>query len=287
MTLSGHLSTFSLSDIFQVIDRGKKTGCLAIRISSNNPKQYRIWFEEGQIMAISNRSDNLDLILLLKKKKWIDDQAITALNQLHSLSMPLGIYLENQGSLKSENLKFSFHVQVIQQLCSLFRFSDGEFQFKANIRAPKAEMTGLSISIAEATLIGFRSLKSWRLLKSKLPKMESILSKSPIAQLTIKLTPLEKKIWDLSNGTLPLENMGKYVAHSPEDVQKAAFRLLITGLVVELPIESALPMFNLGNNHEQSISSNPNSTRIRAREKTTRISSSFLQNLLVFLRSKS
>lgn len=287
MTLSGRLSTFSLSDIFQVIDRGKKTGCLALKVSPSSPKYYRVWFEEGQIIAISSRSDNSDLLLLLKKHKWIDHQAITALNQLHSLSTPLGVYLENQGSLTPDNLRLSFHIQVIQQLCGLFRFSDGEFQFKVNTRAPKAEMTGLSISTAEATLIGFRSLKNWRLLESKLPKLESVLSKSPIAQLTLKLNPLEKKIWDLSNGTLPLEDIGKYVSHSSKDIQKAAFRLLITGLVVELPIEAALPMFNLRNNREKAISSTPNSAHIKAPEKNTRISSSFLQNLLVFLRSKS
>ncbi|MEM9215130.1 MAG: DUF4388 domain-containing protein [Cyanobacteria bacterium P01_F01_bin.150] len=287
MTLSGRLSTFSLSDIAQVIDRGKKTGCLALKVLPDAPEPYNIWFEKGRIVAISNSPDQLGLIQLLKNRKWISNRVISDLKLLNSLSIPLGIYLESQGSLRPEHLRFSFQIQVIHQLCGLFQFSDGVFQFKTNIKAPKVEMTGFSISISEATLIGFRRLKNWRLLEVKLPRLDSVLSKSPIAHLALKLDPLEKRIWDLSNGTVPLSDIVQYVSQPPTNIQRAAFRLLIAGLVVDLPPEATLPQFNLVNKPIRTVQIKPIPTTLKDAKSSDRISSSFLQNLLGFLRSKS
>lgn len=282
MALSGRLSSFSLSDIFQILDRGRKTGRLKLQVSAeelNGTFCYYLWFNQGRIITVSSRIDHAELLAMMKRRRWIDNETLSQLNQLRMLDMPLGKWLENQGVLQTGHLKLLFHAQVVQRICGLFKFSEGYFQFDPHVQAPKAEMTGLSISTVEATLLGFRALKDWRSLEDKLPRLHSALSKSLVTQLSIQLDPLERKVWDLSNGSMSLLEIADQLSQPPECIQRTAFRLVVIGLVEELPLNSAVPKFDLVENQPEMAVKETTS------DKT--ISQSFLQNLLGFLRSNT
>ena len=282
MALSGQLSSFSLSDIFQILDRGKKTGRLKLQVSAEELKGtfcYYLWFNQGRIVTLSSRLDHAEFLTMIKRRRWIDNETISQLNQLRILEMPLGKYLENQGVLQIGHLKLLFHAQVVQRICGLFKFSEGHFQFDLHIPAPKAEMTGLSISTVEATLLGFRALKDWRSLENRLPNLHSALSKSLVTHLSIQLDPLERKVWDLSNGTLSLLEIADQLSQPPECIQRTAFRLAVIGLVEELPLNSSVPKLDL-------VENLPTMT-VKEADADKTVSPSFLQNLLGFLRSNT
>ena len=282
MALVGRLATVSLGEVFQILDRGRKSGRLVLQLSADgleSPRSYSLWFQQGRIVAITARSSNGELLTMLRQRRWISDETISELNQHRTIDRPLGSYLKEQGTLQAEQLRLLFHAQVIQRVCSFFKFQDGQFQFDADQQAPKAEMTGLSLSIAEATLLGLRVLKDWSALQSRLPRLQSTLSKPVLARLTIQLDTAERRIWELADGILTVEQISVRLSQSREVVQQVAFRLLSIGLIEELPADSTLPKLAFDEITPTFAVSAPEPSQ-------PQVSQSFLQNLLGFLRSK-
>jgi hypothetical protein len=179
--------------------------------------------------------------------------------------------------LQAEQLKLLFHAQVLQRVCTLFKFRDGDFQFDAQVISLKSEMTGLSVSIPEAILLGLRALRDWESLEDKLPQPHLALSKSILDKLTIQLDATERQTWDLVYGALSVQDVAQRLSLPLRQIQQAAFRLIAIGLVEEVPVDSIIPKLSV----EESapvmlgeVSEQPPMTR------------SFLKDLLGFLRSK-
>lgn len=152
MSTIGFLRDFPLPEIFQFIDKGRKTGVLRLRAlpdySSTMPAVHYIWIYEGRIVAAANRLDQQGLISLIKQRNWVSPQVATKLFQFYRNNQPLGLRLKNQGVLQDEQLKHLFQVQVLQQVCALFQLKDGQFKLDQNVPIPMREMTGLSVPSA-------------------------------------------------------------------------------------------------------------------------------------------
>ncbi len=152
MSTIGFLRDFPLPEIFQFIDKGRKTGVLRLRAlpdySSIMPSVHYIWIYQGRIVAAANRLDQQGLISLIKQRNWVSPQVATKLFQLYKNNQPLGLCLKNQGVLQDEQLKHLFQVQVLQQVCALFQLKDGQFKLDQNVPIPMREMTGLSVPSA-------------------------------------------------------------------------------------------------------------------------------------------
>ncbi len=217
---------------------------------------------------------------MLVQRRWITSEMVANLNQNRTSDTPLGLYLKDRGVLQIDQLRLLFHAQVIKPVCSLFKFQDGSFQFITEQHPPRAEMTGLSLSISEATLLGLRALKDWSGFQSRLPHSTATLSKPVLARLMIHLDTIEAKVWTLSNGTLTLEQMAAELQQPIDLIQQVAFRLLSIGLVEELPADSILPRRELeGTSSKLMVKSATENSQ-------SQISETFLHNLLGFLRSK-
>lgn len=168
MCTTGSFSDFSLPEILQFIEQGRKTGLLTVRALSESPASktsvHYIWVEQGCIVAAANRLDGQGLVNLIEQRQWVSDRVIYKLAQLCPTDKPLGKYLFDQGVLQAEQLKQLFLTQVRQQVCALFNLQDGEFQFKQNVSLPRLELTGLSISagipILLATSLDILALRS-------------------------------------------------------------------------------------------------------------------------------
>lgn len=149
MSTTGFLRDFPLPEIFQFIDKGRKTGVLRLRalpeFSSTIPAVHYVWIYQGRIVAAANRLDQQGLISLIKQRNWISPQVATKLFNLYPSNQPLGLCLKNQGVLQNEQLKHLFQVQVLQQACTLFQLKDAQFKLDQNVPIPMREMTGLSV----------------------------------------------------------------------------------------------------------------------------------------------
>src|ERR687886_1224059 len=149
MSITGHLSDFSLPEIFQLLEKGHKTGLLTLRaenLGQQKPEAHYIWVYQGRIVAASNRLDHQGLVSLIDQRQLVSDRVFDKLvHWCCPINEPLGLYLKNQGVLQAEQLKRLFQVQVLQPVCALFQLKEGNFKFDQNVPIPRREMTGLSV----------------------------------------------------------------------------------------------------------------------------------------------
>jgi hypothetical protein len=246
MAITGHLAEFSLAEIFQFLDQGHKTGLLTITplpTAADTPpaRSHYIWFQQGRVVAAAHRSDGQGLTSLIDQRGWMGEHAIERLVQTCPEKTPLGIYLKSQGLLDAEQLKLLFYVQVMRQVCALFALADAWFHFEGQAQMPVAELTGLNAPATEVTLAGLRALRDWRALEAKLPNLDSALLALTPRRPSLKLNQLEWRVWEFTQGDLALKDIAAQLDCGPDKLRQAAFRLIVVGLVEEIPLVPAAP----------------------------------------------
>jgi hypothetical protein len=149
MSTTGRLTDLSLTEVFQFIEKGHRSGLLTIRVLPESPSMlppvYYIWVDRGCLVAAANRLDQEGLVSLIKQHQWISKHVLARLDKFCPSDKPLGVCLKNQGALQAEQLKQLFYVQVLQLVFSLSQIKDGMFKFEPNVQIPTREMTGFSI----------------------------------------------------------------------------------------------------------------------------------------------
>jgi hypothetical protein len=157
MTTTGCLTDCSLTEIFQFIEKGNKTGlltiCVPLESQATLPPEFYIWIEQGCIVAVANRLDQQGLVSLIEQGHLVSDRVLARLDVFCPIDQPLGLCLKNQGAIQSEQLTQLFHVQVLQQVLVLCQLQNGQFKFEQNVPIPAREMTGLSVPIIVVRLL--------------------------------------------------------------------------------------------------------------------------------------
>jgi hypothetical protein len=293
MAITGYLADFSLAEIFQVLEQGRKTGLLSISsLSEMLPEKRRnhyIWFTQGRIVGAANSLDHQGLTTLMSQRGWLGDRAAFRLAQVCSSDTPMGLCLKSQGVLQAEQLKLLFYSQVMRQVCALFELKDGWFQFDTKAPIPVAELTGLSAPATDVTLAGLRALKDWSALQDKLPEPSSALISVIDGKPSLKLNQVEWQIWEFTNGTVSLQAIAQQLSMAVEKVQQIAFRLMLVGLAEELPVIAMSPETpSLTMPKTEGVALEPeNFEQVpEPQPEATKVSHSFLENLVGFLKGK-
>lgn len=275
MSIIGSLETFSLPELFRLIDSGSKTAELIIQppqeyrpfkaINDYPVGTYHLWFYRGQLVALtSNRLDHLDLITLIEKQRWTNRDNLNQLADTCPANLPLGVYLDKKKILKKDKLKSLFQLQL-HQVYKLFNLSSGKFQLKViseqslqptSTIMPWLEMTGHSIQAVKVNILALRMLKNWDIFTEKLPESSSALQQL-VYQPILRLTPLEQHIWQIAFGTMSLEELTQIHNLSLLKVQKAAFGLMMARLVEEIPLAHFKSQRSNNSNSQLSLSSTP------------------------------
>lgn len=256
MCIAGYLSDFSLAQICHLIETGKQTGLLTVRAclptqASSAAVRY-IWVYQGRLVAIAPQLDQQGLVSLIAQRQWINQARFAQLVQTCPTHQPLGSYLKYKGALQSQQLKWLFQIQVLQSMRTLFQLKDAQFEFNSTVKIPTRELTGLSISATEATLMGLREAQRILSEKSDLQGKESLANSDVLAaQLphsnqglvsTIthhphhRLNALEWQVWEYTNGTVSLKAIARDLKLPIKQVQQIAFRLIAVGLVKAVPL---------------------------------------------------
>lgn len=306
MTISGFLESFSFPELLRLIDLGSKSGRLILQVRSapNNPELiglYHIWFQEGQLVTIINRSNHQSLITQIENRGWLSQFVSQKLEQLCLPEIPLGSYLEQQQLLTEQQLNSLFQTQI-EQIYQLFEVPVGCFLFheisrQSNAdkrkRIPWLEMTGQSMRATEICLNALRLQKNWHIFAEQLPESNYALTRL-VQQPYFKLIPLEWQIWEVANGQVPLKSIAVKINQPILKVQKVALSLIMAGLVDEMPIISSPSVTSSNIDRSSSslvhLSSDNRSltTTIKngQRNQTDKLNSSFLRTVVDFLRSK-
>ncbi|HEY9611285.1 DUF4388 domain-containing protein [Allocoleopsis sp.] len=281
MSITGHLSDFSLPEIFQLLEKGHKTGLLTLHpelSAQEKPQSHYIWVYQGRIVAASNRLDQQGLVSLIDQRQWVSDRVFDKLvHWCCPINEPLGLYLKNQGVLQAKQLKRLFQFQVLSGVCALLQFKEAEFKFEPNVPIPTREMTGFSVLATEAVLAGLRVLQNWDALVDQLPDPNGGLVSIIAGQPTYRLDTLEWQVWEYTKGTMSLGAIARQLRLPVEKVQQVAFRLITIGLAEEVPLL-------VGTLPTQEVEPLP--AQVLEDEEKQNVSPSFVQSLVGFLRSK-
>ncbi|NEP02865.1 MAG: DUF4388 domain-containing protein [Symploca sp. SIO2E9] len=286
MEITGYLSEFSLPELLKFLDQGSKTGLLSLKFKTNCHDQHQrirhALFKQGRIVAVTDRLDHQGLFRIIYKRGWISPKVLREQFNRCPANQPIGLYLKKQGFLQPEQLKLLFRYQVLRQVCGLFQLENAKFIFNSKTTLPTTEMTSLSIRATEATLIGLRALRDWTPLTPKLPEFDSALSRVFIGKLHWQLDALENQVWQLADDSVSLKLIAHDLQQPPETIQKTAFRLISLGLVTEVP--TVAPP-TTGISAEKLLEPVAVAASDNEDDHSSDLSSSFMQNLLSFLRS--
>jgi Domain of unknown function (DUF4388) len=299
MTLTGYLSEYSLAEVFNFIHQGNRTGLLSIftDITPVEPptNPHYLWFQNGRIMAVSTGMDGQGLLKAISQRKLVPEEQIEQLRtQVQKLHQPLGLHLKSRDLLTAEQIKLLFNSQVIAIVCKLFELSNGRFNFDPCILPYNAEMTGISMPAQEVGLLGLRVLRDWSNLKDKLPDPNYALQRLSLELPSFRLDSHELMLWKLADGETSLSELTTPMNMSIEVLQKTAYRLIIFGLVQEIPVEVSQPPLNrdmvmpelLPIHQSNSDLDVAESNLTPARQAKNTVSTSFLGNLMGFLKRK-
>jgi hypothetical protein len=247
MAITGQLAEFSLPELFQFLEQGKKTGRLAITVPfspagaaesgdrSLADRSFYVWFRQGRIVAASGRTDGNGLLVLMHRRGWLKGVSLPEVKQFSSLMVPLGVYLKIRDVLEPQQLKVLFYSQVMGQVCALFEYSSGRFEFESKAEMPMQEMTGQMMLPTEVTLGALRVLKNWAALEEKMPEAGSSLESIIEGQPHLRLNRTEWQTWEFTNGTMSIKDIAEQLRMPVEAVRQIAFRLIVVGLAEEVP----------------------------------------------------
>ena len=281
MTITGCLSEFSLPEILQFLERGSKSGLLTVKAlscQSGQPKSHYIWVNQGRIIAAASRLDHRGLVSLIAKRGLLPVRGAIGLARHYASSdRPLGLRFRSEGLLSAEQLRLLFRLQVVRQICALFELEDAWFQIESAFLLPLEEMTGLSVPATRVALPGLRALRNWTLLEEKLPQPGSRLMSTTKGKPNQRLNQIEWQVWEFTNGVASLQTIAHQLGLSVNEVQRIAFRLMVVGLVRELPLSA----------HPSQPDNFENLSKLEKRRFQIDIpSQSFLQGLACFLQGK-
>ena len=291
MSLSSSFTDFSLAELFQLIDQGRKSGCLTVctlpdlHAPESKSQYFYIWFKQGRVVAATNRLNGQDLIGKIIKRGWAKQGVIEKLFT-GVLIAPVGLHLKTQGFLSAEQLNLLFASQL-QQIRELFEIQKGVFKLDSKATMPWGEMTGLSLKATEVALMALRILKNWELLADVLPDPGSGIKSMTPDKPQLHLHPLEWQVWEFANGSVSVDAIANQLNQPIALVQQAALRLMVAALVEEVPVVTSTSSLN-NYSIDGSLVNFPNFGSQKSKEpETLKVSTSFLQNLVGFLKSKA
>ena len=246
MTISSSLASFSLPELFCLIEEEKKTGRLIVTLSVSSTENdlksiYYIWFQDGYLVAITDRINCRGLIEFIENRGWLSKSITSRLRILCPPEMPMGVYLYKHKLLIKEKLSIVFQTQL-HQVYRLFQIQNGSFRFDELselktrlLTVPWLEMTGHRMRATQVSIYGLRLIRDWDRFADYLPEPNCVLQKLK-TQPHLKLTPLESYVWQLATGEYSLIKMAELAKKKLRQIQITALCLMLVDLVDELPV---------------------------------------------------
>ncbi|HEX8850580.1 MAG TPA: DUF4388 domain-containing protein [Gemmatimonadaceae bacterium] len=234
MAIKGSLKEASLPDVLQLLSMGKKTGCLSV--THRNNFGY-IYFDRGRICyaSIVNRRDRLGDILV--KNGVISAAQLEAAIDAQSRQRDkrLGEILIAQGALLREELHQQIRVQIEEAVYYLFTWTQGSFNFEADIRPEEQDLL-VSINPDALLLEGARRVDEWSLIEKKIPSFDIVFAvdRGKLAQGEASLTLEQETLVGLMDGRRDVSALIDESGLGEFSVGKALYGLVTAGFVTRV-----------------------------------------------------
>jgi hypothetical protein len=246
--LKGKLETFSVPELFRLIDSGAKTGKLTIERAIDG-NDCEIWFESGQILTIIVPVARKSLLDIIEERAWLNQNVIAQAKRFYRHNQPFGGYLHRMGLWTKEQQAslFDFHLQQIE---SLFKLDSGAFELEeiANLNSadngkdtPWEDMTGNRIQAAEMTFQALQKLEKWEQFAELLPASSSCLQRL-VKQPSIELSSVEFAVWSYTDGKTSIKTIAQNLEKPLLTIQKIVFAMSMANLLEEtMPSQFSSP----------------------------------------------
>lgn len=297
MTMRGSLETFSLPELFQIIESGNKSGRLSFNPGLKNGDSklqgvFELWFDQGDFVGIVNSLKYQSLIAEIQNNGWVDSKLLIKSKYSSPKNSPLGSYLQEEKLLDSAQINSLFQLQL-DAVRQLFNVSYAWFKFEElglnnqsledGEEFPWKDMTGRRKKPAELSLEAMRDFSDWKRFTDDLPPADSGLQKL-VANQTLQLVALENRLWNTADGTVSLQNIAQETSTSLIKVQQTALSMILAGLVEEVPVvNTAIKIGDIPRLSSQTALAGNSNIAVRPAVKS-KVSHSLINNLVSFLR---
>jgi len=249
MALKGNLRDFSVTQLLNLINLARKTGTLAI---DTRETQARLCFKEGKLIyAMTDGQDDHLAAMLQRAGKITEEQAHAIQTRADVKSdKELGLLLMNAGYVSKDDIVKSVRTHILNNVYSLFTWSEGTFRFESNV-LPFEDRITIPIGLESVIMEGSRRLKEWERLQEELPDLNHALrfADRPEARLRdISLSVEEWRVVSFINPRNTIRQIAQYNNMSDFQIRKIVYGLLQAGLVelvwpegTAVPAPSATP----------------------------------------------
>lgn len=236
MALQGNLTDIGMTDLFQLIGAGHKSGTL--HIDSNGHNGY-VCFQEGKVFfAISNWNRESLGKRLVKAGKITQKQLKQALG-LHKIQKKekgyrrLGQIMVDEGYINRRLLEDFVREQIFDTLFDLMRWEMGKFSFEAE-EIFEDEDIGISVSVENIIMEASRRLEVWKTIKQKMPDFRVRFRKAMRPsedKFEVHLEPREWKLLRFINGNANIEKLIELSGFNDFETCKVLYGLYSAGLI--------------------------------------------------------
>ena len=233
MALKGSLKDFSLPDLFQLLNFGKKNGTL--NLTRGQARGY-ICFRNGEVFfATTNwKRQSLGLKLLnagIVSKAQVDEAL--ELQKTNARGQRLGQLLIRLEYITREQLEVFVEEQIQDAVFEMLRWTDGEFDFQPGVVFPEEDI-GLSISTEELIMEGSRRLDEWNRIEKKIPNLNVIFKMTSMQgreAAQISLTPEEWMVLTYIDGEKTVRQIVELTGMSTLHTCKILYGLIGSALL--------------------------------------------------------
>jgi len=298
MPINGSLETFSLPELFQIIESGGKTGRLSFKPGLKKAdvslrKKWKLWFKKGHFIGITNPLKDQSLIDKIIEHNWVETKSLVRAKYSCPDKKDLGSYLQKESILTSSQIDLLFKIQLDETI-ELFNAEFGSFKFEDlnNISKtvsdgetfPWKEMTGRQKKATELSLEAMRSFSNWSRFAEDLPLAECGLQRL-VDGHNLKLNFVESHLWNMADLSISLKKIAHNQAIDLEVIQQTALSMIFAGLVEEVPIQNtAFKVKSSTKFRQKEVLAGNTNFGTKARNKS-QVSHSLIENLVGFLRN--
>lgn len=263
MALEGTLKDFSLADIFQLIGLQRKTGVLTLRSKDDT---VTVTFLDGKVVgadSLNHRLENRLGNVLMKSGLLTQDQLNHALAIQKETLQRLGFVLTHYGIISADALKQAIQLQILQIVYRLFRWKDGDYHFSQETTIEYDRDNVVPITAESILMEGARMIDEWPIIEKRIRSYDMVFRKKLIDQEIvvsdeadevafddsatvarrrkpgglgdkIRISPEEKQIYDLVDGTVTVSDIVEVSKLAEFDTNKALYELLTRDLIEEV-----------------------------------------------------
>ncbi|HEY8711658.1 MAG TPA: DUF4388 domain-containing protein [Thermoanaerobaculia bacterium] len=267
MALEGTLKDFSLADIFQLIGLQRKTGVLTLQGKDDT---VTVTFLDGKVVgadSLNRRLENRLGSVLMRTGTLNQEQLNRALEIQRETLQRLGFILTHYGIISAQKLKEALQLQILQIIYRLFRWKDADYAFSQETTIEYDRDNVVPVTAESILMEGARMMDEWPIIEKRIRSYDMVFKKKTTEQEIlvvgadeadevdfepdttrarksrpggdkIRISPDEKSIFDLVDGTMKVGDIVEVSKISEFDTNKALYELLTRDLIEEVRAKS-------------------------------------------------